>query len=341
MRKKLCVRNRDSNRTGFTLIELLVVIAIIAILIGLLLPAVQQAREAARRSQCKNNLKQIALAMHNHETVFNSLPYSKRATDPQRSWAPDLLRQLEQTSTVSKANYYLSENWWRTTGQYAPNVGGPIPNGNTVRQFLSVFNCPSTPNQPRLQNKVENAATQNKIGSCGDYFAPEGVNAAINTDLVALGDTPLNAADLKGALRQESEGPNKFALITDGTSSTILLGEDAGREDVWRGRTQTQAQTDKTLPNCARARGGAWATNDNPYEIGQRLEWCTGGSIPASVPMKINSSNEWGFLFYSFHDGGSHFAMCDGSVRFINASIRLRTLTDLVTRRGREVLGEY
>ena len=101
------------------------------------------------------------------------------------------------------------------------------------------------------------------------------------------------------------------------------------------------SQTDKTLPNCARARGGAWATNDNPYEIGQRLEWCTGGSIPASVPMKINSSNEWGFLFYSFHDGGSHFAMCDGSVRFINASIRLRTLTDLVTRRGREVLGEF
>ena len=103
----------------------------------------------------------------------------------------------------------------------------------------------------------------------------------------------------------------------------------------------TPAQTDKTLPNCARARGGAWATNDNPYEVGQRQEWCTGALVPASIPMRINSSNEWGFLFYSFHNGGSQFAMCDGSVRFINSSIKLRTLANLVTRQGNEVVGEF
>lgn len=330
-----------NRRKGFTLIELLVVIAIIAVLIALLLPAVQQAREAARKSQCKNNLKQLALAMQNHESTFGSLPYSKRATDPQRSWAPDLLRQLEQSNLVSGGKYFLTENWWRTTGQYSPNVGLPIPNGVTVQTYLPLFNCPSTPGQPRLQNKVENAATQNKIGSCGDYFTPEGVSITINTDLVAQGDTPLTATDLKGALRPEAEGPNKFAMITDGTSNTILLAEDAGREDVFRGRTQTPAQTDKTLPNCARARGGAWATNDTSYEIGQRTEWCTGGPIPASIPMRINSSNEWGFLFYSFHDGGAQVALCDGSVRLINASIRLRTLADLTTRRGKEPVGEF
>ena len=329
------------RRRGFTWVEAIVVMAVIAVLVALFLPAVEQAREAARRTQCKNNLKQIALAMHNHEETFRSLPYSKRATDPQRSWAPDLLRQLEQSNVVSKANYFLTENWWRTTGQYASNVGAPIPNGDTVRTYIPVFNCPSTPGQPRLQNKVENAATQSKIGSCGDYFAPEGVHVAINVDLIAQGDVALTASDLKGALRPEAEGPSKFANVRDGTSSTILLGEDAGREDVWRGNVQTLAQTDKTLPNCARARGGAWATNDNPYEIGQRQEWCTGGAIPASIPMRINSSNEWGFLFYSFHTGGSHFAMCDGSVRFLSASIRLRTLANLVTRQGNEVSDEF
>lgn len=342
MQRQQILRRPHGKRSGFTLIELLVVIAIIAILVALLLPAVQQAREAARRTQCKNNLKQIALAMHNHEEQMRSLPYSKRDTAPQRSWAPDLLRQLEKASLIKGGSgFLLTENWWRTTGQFAPNVGQPIPNGMTVRTYLPVFNCPTTPGQPRLQNKVENAATQNKIGSCGDYFVTEGVHTAMNTELAALGEPILSTTNLKGALRPETEGPSRFADVRDGTSSTILLGEDAGREDVWRGQTMTPAQTDKTLPNCARARGGAWATNDNAYEIGQRTEWCTGGPIPNSIPMRINSSNEWGFLFYSFHNGGAHFAMCDGSVRFINQSIRLRTLADLTTRAGNEPVGDF
>ena len=100
-------------RSAFTLIELLIVIAIIGVLIGLLLPAVQASREAARRTSCANNLKQIALAMHNHENTFSILPYSKRDSTPQRSWAPDLLPFLEQANLVSGAYYDLTQNWWR------------------------------------------------------------------------------------------------------------------------------------------------------------------------------------------------------------------------------------
>jgi prepilin-type processing-associated H-X9-DG protein len=229
-----------------------------------------------------------------------------------------------------------TENWWRTTGEFAPNVGVAIPNGLTARTPLAVFNCPATPIQPRLQTKIESAATQDKIGSCGDYFVTEGVSAAINAALAAADQFPAGA-DLKGALRPFAEGPTRIAAISDGTSNTILLAECAGREDVWRGKVMTPAQTDTALPNVARARGGAWATNDNPYEIGQRVAWPS-GTIPAAVPMKINSSNEWGFLMYAFHDGGVNVALCDGSVRFLRDSTPLKTIAVLVTRNGGDVV---
>ena len=99
----------------------------------------------------------------------------------------------------------------------------------------------------------------------------------------------------------------------------------------------------KTLPNCARARGGAWATNDNPYEIGQTINWCGGGgAAPGNPPLliSINRSNEWGYLFYSMHSGGANAVMADGSVRFLTANINIRTLGILSTRAGGEVVPE-
>jgi prepilin-type N-terminal cleavage/methylation domain-containing protein/prepilin-type processing-associated H-X9-DG protein len=328
------------SRRAFTLIELLVVIAIIAVLIGLLLPAVQKVREAAARSTCQNNLKQLALAAHNYESAMGALPASKRTSLPQRSWAPDLLPYLEQANVVSDVNYNLGDNWWRVTGTAGtPQAGQPIPNGTTARTHLKVFNCPSAPRQPRLQDKYENPPEENKVGATTDYFVVEGVSASIAAEFG--GTAP--PGDLRGVMRVFTEGPTKMTAVLDGNSNTILFGECAGREDVWRERAMTPAQTNPNLAGCARARGGAWATNDNPYEIGQRINWCpAAATAPAitsapSMPMRINASNEWGFLFYSFHTGGANVCMADGSVRLLRDSTALSALVGMATRAGGEV----
>jgi prepilin-type processing-associated H-X9-DG protein len=242
---------------------------------------------------------------------------------------------------VSNAYYNVDENWWRTIGEVAPNVGVPIPNGTTVRTHLAVFLCPSTPLQNRIQNKAETPPEQNKVGACGDYFVPEGVNVAINAELPAAERFP-SGADVRGML-QVFPNRTTFGSVTDGSSNTILVAECAGREDVWRGRVMVPAAADKSSPNCARARGGAWATNDNPYDIGQRVPWCTSSVIsgPIPGPMKINNSNEWGHLYYSFHEGGANFAFGDGSVRFLSEGTPLRTLAVLTTRSGGEVTPDY
>lgn len=325
-------------RRGFTLIELLVVISIIGTLIALLLPAVQRAKQAGARASCLNNMKQIVLAAHNYESANRLLPNSKRTNQPQRSWAPDLLPFLEQSNMVSSVNYNLEQNWWRAT-TYATDPVNPnmaIPNSTTVQKHLAVMLCPSTPIQERLQNKTETAAGEtNKIGACGDYFTPEGVDIAINAELPASQQF-VTGMSLVGMMRPYPERVT-INSATDGASNTIFLGECAGREDVWRDRVMTPAQTDKSLPNCARARGGAWATNDNPYSIGGRVDWCVStASIPGT--MKINNSNEWGHLYYSFHDGGAQFAFGDGSVRFISDKIGLAVLAALTTRAGGEAI---
>jgi prepilin-type processing-associated H-X9-DG protein len=308
----------------------------------LLLPAVQKVRESAARAKCLNNLKQIVLALHNYESANGSLPNSKRVEAQAvpgvagaRSWALDAFPYLEQGNLVGGGSGFdLTRNWWEQ--------GDPVMETGVVMTQVRILQCPASPNPNRFQDKI---ATPRKKGACTDYFPPDGISASFNAELAAQGQPSLGTtpATMIGVMRAVPESRLTVAAIADGSSNTILMAECGGREDVWRGRLGTPAQTDPGQPNCARARGGAWATNDNPYELGQPALGCSGGNaaLPAfpAGALKINATNEYGGLFYGFHAGGAAVGFADGSVRFLSEGMKLGTLGAMVTRAGGEVLG--
>ncbi len=311
---------RPSN--GFTLVELLVVIAIIGVLVALLLPAIQAARESARRTQCQNHMRQFVLAFQNFESVKRRFPlaYTNPST-AKNNWAPFVMPFLEEENLI--LGYDVNKDWWLD------------PNKDIVATQMSIVQCPSTAEPNRIQDKPQ-ATPPNKVGACGDYFTPAGVHPDINLTLSPDAQIDISG-DLRGAICGYStkNQRNRLADITDGTAQTILLGECAGREDVWRRGAKSAVQY--TGSPRVRARGGAWATTDNPYEIGQTKAWDTAfGPIPGT--MGINNSNEWGHCFYSFHPDGANFGFADGSVRFLGEQTGLRLLARLVTRNEGETV---
>ncbi len=334
---------RSSRHSAFTLIELLVVIAIIAILIALLLPAVQQAREAARRSQCKNNLKQLGLAVHNYHDVFLTFPIGARPgiANACTGWRFALLPYLEQTSLYNLAaasgyqlNTYVASP--TSLSQFSTHMQQLF--GKTV----SAYSCPSSP-LPTLYgfstaDVTVGSVTQNHnyVGIMGAY--PDPIGRANVTYDAQHGHFPTsNGLLLNGETKSMKD-------ISDGTSNTIIIGEQSGNANPNVSYRQLSVYHTGWGGNTTTGTVASWRNEATPTLVHRYSTGITSvahSPNPRSVTAEGDQPWKSNTPLTSFHTGGVHVLLADGSVRFAGDNIHLLTLQKLCVRDDGETIGEW
>ena len=309
------LKNR-ARRVGFTLIELLVVIAIIAVLIALLLPAVQQAREAARRSQCKNNLKQVGLALHNYADAFKTFPLGQQGSIQKGGWRVALFPYLDQAPLYNNIN--------------PQDVYDSVPLQGLI---LPVWMCPSS-SLPATQPQVWVSWWTNNNHMVPSY---QGIMGAYPDP---AGRSTYSASNYGGWWTNNGilvwNQVNGFQSCPDGTSTTIIVGEQSGRV--------TGTTTDGgDLRNgyytpwggCTNTSGGGVSTCGTG---GCGDLWGVGLSAVTQAPNSTTPGAGAGMTYggntilNSFHAGGIHCLMADGSVQFISNNINFLTFQQLCVK---------
>ena len=334
----------NRKNPGFTLVELLVVIAIIGTLVGLLLPAVQAAREAARRTQCGNNMRQLGLASLNYESSKKKLPASLivglglppggsgQPGSPYpgnvHSWVPQLLAFMEESNLAG--SYNLKFPWFSSPAI----VPGTPDNQTLLKTAIAGLICPSSPTGasrtvsgtynfsvsfPYQGLAVTDYATNSSInpgaitffGYASSVTQPQ-LYSAMRPQLDGAGIRPLLAADPVNASR--------IAEVIDGMTKTILLCESAGRPDFFIGRIK---QTSRQLND------GGWGHHENDYGLDGAVSK-TSNSSPGNFVINAHNDNET----YAFHPTGATHVMADGSVKFLAEDITPTIYAALITEAG-------
>ncbi len=313
---------RPAERRAFTLIELLVVIAIIAVLIGLLLPAIHKVRDAAARSTCQNNLKQLGLALHNFHSSNGVLPAAGWTVagpgNPQGKfvgWRALSLPYIEQENLQKLYNFTV--NWWEGT-----NLDAAIYDVKT-------YVCPSVPMRNESLTYAPKpprpALTLTRPLAPNDYEAIMGVQTVINPTLYATNTTNRSAMYRNSAVR--------LTDIMDGTSQTIVLVECGGRPLVFRaGQPRPDLTTDQ---------GQGWIDSEGPFSLDGvnadgSQEGC-GQSAGCTFAMNKRNDNDP----YSFHNGGINCCFADGHVQFVREAVSLDLFAALCTRSAGEIPGDF
>ncbi|HEX5470952.1 MAG TPA: DUF1559 domain-containing protein [Lacipirellulaceae bacterium] len=328
--------SRSSRSTNaFTLVELLVVIAIIGVLVALLLPAIQSAREAARRSQCMNNLKQIGIGFHNYESANGGFPPRRWSAADQgyTGWGTFILPFMEEQAIYDRYN-------WKY------DFYDPV-NKDVVETKLSVFICPSVDRDTPITSGgpvTAGSANPSKgtnyyVNGWIDYLVPNGITVPTNgfgatfpvfSDGTQMHEALQDSANSTGLAEAGSRAPRKLKQITDGLSKTLLVNETAGWPQHWQGRTRLD---DFGIPPAVSlSNRGSWAgwqsfaywtTSGNGVQNASSNP--TGGDL---ISCGINCENE--HQIYAFHPGGALILFCDGSVRFVSEQLSGLAFAEIV-----------
>ena len=286
--------NRPRTRSGFTLIELLVVIAIIAVLIGLLLPAVQKVREAANKTRCHNNLKQLALALHSYHDTNRQLP-------------PGQVYCRPGTNCVGRPNWWTGWSWTTFALPYIEqgglgakfdtklNLYDP-PNSTFINTPLKIYQCPSDSSRPIDTGPGGTGGTGGNLRLAPSNYCGNGGSFSDSFEAEFLGDDPQWK---NGVLGRDTK--HKLQAISDGTSNTIMLGEVIFYNFIWDATLYGQWDPPSGTACCtlSMVRHGNQALNP-----------------PPSATNVVKREG-----FHSMHKGGANFAFCDGSARFVSETI--------------------